>query len=246
MWFDTGMAARSTTLHVDGIDVTVVRKRIKHTYLSVSRVNGAVRVSAPLRADDRAVRELVASKLAWIRRKRHESEQRPRLPPPRFQSGESHPVWGRTLELVVREERGRPDVRRDGDGRLALRVPPEAPLEARSGLLDAWYRAELASRVPTLVAKWEPVVGETVAEWRIKKMKTRWGSCNHVARRIWLSLELAKKPPACLEYVLVHEMAHLIEPNHSKRFYAVMDRLMPDWKTHRDVLDGRNRSRRGC
>lgn len=184
------MAPRSTTLDVDGLRVTVERKRIKHLYVKVSREDGSVRISAPQRADDRVIRAAVAAKIGWIRKKRR--------------------VWA---------------------------ARPSSPTREHDKLSDDQYRAELATRVPELIARWEPVIGRRVAEWRIRKMKTRWGSCNPVARRIWLSLELAKKPPECLEYVVVHEMAHLIEANHSKRFYALMDRFMPDWRERKERLE---------
>jgi predicted metal-dependent hydrolase len=231
------MRSRSHSLHVQEIPVEVVRKRIKHVYVRVSRETGAVRVSAPARAADAVVRSVVESKLAWIREKRREAAARPPVPSLDFVSGEIHWVWGRPHQLDVIEASGRTGVRVDADDRIVLRAAPGASVAARRDLLDAWYRESMRVRIPELVARWEPAVGRSVAHWGVRKMKTRWGSCNPVTRRISLSLELAKRSPACLEYVVLHEMAHLIEANHGPRFYALMDRLMPAWRGHRDALN---------
>lgn len=231
------MSRRSPILDIDEFRVAVTRKRIKHLYVKVSRADGAVRVSAPLRADDRVVRDAVTAKLAWIRRKRQAFAARPTPAEPRFEDGECVPAWGVTRRLRVREAPGRHGVAADGCEDLVLHVRRGATVRQRGELVDAWYRTELEARIPLLVARWEPVLGRRVAEWRVRKMKTRWGSCNPAARRIWLGLELAKKPPECLEYVLVHEMAHLIEANHSERFYALMDRFLPDWRERKRLLE---------
>jgi hypothetical protein len=120
---------------------------------------------------------------------------------------------------------------------MDLRVRPGADREQREAVLQRWYRRRLREQLPALVAKWEPKVGQTIAGLRIQRMKTRWGSCNPDARRIWLNLELAKKPPSCLEYILVHEMVHFHERHHTERFCELMDALMPSWRTSRDELN---------
>lgn len=139
--------------------------------------------------------------------------------------------------LNVVEHDGPPAVLMPNNATLEIRVRPGAGRDKREAVLAAWYRRRLYAAIPPLIAKWEPEIGVTVAEYRIKKMKTRWGSCNIDARRIWLNLELAKKPPACLEYVLVHEMVHLLERRHNDRFRRLMDRFLPQWRLHRDELN---------
>lgn len=231
------MRSRSHTIDVQGIPVAVIRKRIEHVYVKVSRETGAVRVSAPSRADDRFVRSVVESKLAWIRKKRREAAARPPVQELRFVPGEIHWVWGRPHRLTVVDTCGGSGVEIEAEDRLVMHAARGATVEKRRALVDDWYRNSIRERIPDAIARWEPAVGRCVAEWGVRKMKTRWGSCNSRAGRIWLNLELAKRPPECLEYVVVHEMAHLIEANHGPRFYALMDRLMPEWRTHREALD---------
>ena len=215
----------------------VVRKDIKHLHVGVYPPSGRVRVAAPLRIDDAAVRLAVISRLGWIRRKQAEFEQQDRQSQREFVTGESHYVEGRRYRLDVIESDGPPTVRLLNNSTMALRVHPGADRDKREAVLHRWYRRQLRGRVPALLAKWEPEVGTRVAEVRIRKMKTRWGTCNSAARRIWLNLELVKKPASCLEYIMVHEMVHLIECHHNEQFRGLMDRLMPQWRLHRDELN---------
>ena len=224
-------------IDVGGTHVEVVRKDIKNLHIGVYPPSGRVRVAAPLRLDDDAVRLAVISRLGWIRRRQAEFERQERQSQRDFVTGESHYFEGRRYRLDVVEGRRRPGVRLVNNSRMALQVRPGADREEREAVLHRWYRRQLRGRLPPLLAKWEPEVGERVAEVRIRKMKTRWGTCTAVARRIWLNLELAKKPPSCLDYVLVHEMVHLIERTHNDRFRCLMDALMPQWRTHRDELN---------
>ena len=152
-------------------------------------------------------------------------------------TGESHYVQGRRYRLNVIEDDGGPSVRLRPNARLELRIRPGNGLKYRENLLNEWYRQLLRAQVAELVAKWEPIVGVKVAEWGIRRMKTRWGSCNARARRLWLNLELAKKPHACLELIVVHEMVHLLERHHNERFAEQMDRLLPQWRTTRNLLN---------
>ena len=215
----------------------VVRKDIKHLHVGVYPPSGRVRVAAPLRIDDAAVRLAVISRLGWIRRKQAEFEQQDRQSQREFVTGESHYVEGRRYRLDVIESDGPPTVRLLNNSTMTLRVHPGADRDKREAVLHRWYRRQLRGRVPALLAKWEPEVGARVAEVRIRKMKTRWGTCNSAARRIWLNLELVKKPASCLEYIMVHEMVHLIECHHNEQFRGLMDRLMPQWRLHRDELN---------
>ena len=225
------------SIEVRGTAVDVVRKNIKNLYIRVYPPNGRVRVAAPLRLDNDAVRMAVISRLGWIRRQRAKFQQQERQSRREFVTGESHFFEGGRYRLDVTERDGPPAVRLLNNSTLAMCVRPGADRNIREAVLDRWYRRHLRDRLPVLVAKWEPEMGVRVNEVRIRKMKTRWGTCNPVARRIWLNLELAKKPSSCLEYVVVHEMAHLIERRHNDRFWKLMDRFMPSWRYYRDELN---------
>lgn len=215
----------------------VVRKDIKNLHVGVYPPSGRVRVAAPLRLDDDAVRLAVISRLGWIRRRQAEFEQQDRQSQRELVTGESHYFLGRRYRLHLVEQDGPPFVRRVNNTTMELRVRPRTEPAKREAELHKWYRGRLRELLPPLLAKWERKVGVTVAEVRVKRMKTRWGSCNAVAERIWLNLELAKKPPACLEYILVHEMVHLIERHHTERFTQCMDRVMPQWRLRREELN---------
>ena len=228
---------RGCRIEVLGTSIEVVRKDIKNLHIGVYPPGGRVRVAAPLRLDDDALRTAVISRLGWVRRKQSEFERQDRQSKREFVSGESHYFAGRRYRLDVSEHDGRPTVRLLNNTRMALLVRPGADRDSREGLLHRWYRRRLRERLPALLAKWEPIVGVQVAEVRIRKMKTRWGTCNENASRIWLNLELVKKPASCLEYIMVHEMAHLIESGHNERFRGLMDRLMPQWRVNRDRLN---------
>ena len=223
--------------HISGIPVRVVRKHIKNLHIGVYPPNGSVRVAVPVRLDDVAIRLAVISKLGWIRRKREEFSRQDRQSPRQFITGESHYFEGKRYRLDVTERDSPPNVRLVGNSKIELSVRPGTDRNTREAIVHGWYRRKLRDRLPALVLKWEPLVGEHVAEVGIRKMKTRWGTCNRDARRVWLNLELAKKPTNCLEYILVHEMVHLIERGHNERFRCRMDRLMPMWRFHRDQLN---------
>lgn len=190
-----------------------------------------------MRLGEDAVRLAVISRLGWIRRKQAGFEQQARQSQREFVTGESHYVEGRRYRLDVIEHDGPPTVRLLINTKLALTVRPGAGRDKREAVLCQWYRHRLRSRLPALVAKWEPRVGTRGTEVRIKKMKTRWGSCNAADRRVWLNLELIKKPVACLEYILVHEMVHILERQHNARFRELMDKLIPTWRAARDELN---------
>ena len=224
-------------LSVQGISVEVIRKAIKNLHLGVYPPHGRVRVASPLHLDDEAVRLAIVSRLGWIRRKQAEFQQQERQSRREFVSGESHYFVGRRYRLDVTEQSGHPAVRLLNNKTMALRIPPEADRSAREAVLNRWYRRQLREQLPGLVATWETKVGVQVNEVRIKKMKTLWGSCNTDAKRIWLNLELAKKPVSCLTYILVHEMIHLIERRHNDRFYELMSQFMPQWRLYRDELN---------
>ena len=230
------MTTKRHQIEVSGIAVEVVRKDIKHLHLGVYPPEGRVRVAVPLRLDDEDVRLAVISRLGWIRGRQNGFEKQDRQSHREIITGESHYVEGRRYRLDVIEQDATPAVRVRNANTLELRVRPGTDRDKRETVLLRWYREQLAEQIPALIAKWEPVLGVTVADWRIKKMKTRWGTCNIEAGRIWLNLELAKKPPLCLEYIVVHEMVHLLERAHNDQFRAYMDRFLPQWRTCRDEL----------
>ncbi len=219
-----------------GIPVEVVRKNIKNLHLRVYPPRGRVRVTVPLHLDDEAVRLAIVSRLEWIRRKQKGFSQQGRRSPREMVTAESHYVQGRRYRLDVIEHHGPPLVNLLNGTAMELRVRPGTDRDKREAVLRGWYRERLREQIPELIAKWEPEIGVTVAEWRIKRMKTRWGTCNCGARRIWLNLQLAKKPASCLEFILVHEMTHLLERRHNDRFRAYMDQFMPQWHLHREEL----------
>ena len=220
-----------------GTPVEVVRKDIKNLHVGVYPPSGRVRVAAPLRLDDEAVRAAVASRLGWIRRQQDEFARQDRQSKREFVSGESHYFEGRRYRLDVAEFDGPPMVRILNNTTMMLSVRPGSDRDVREAVLDRWYRSQLRGRLPALVSKWEPKIGARASEVRIKKMKTLWGSCNKDARRIWLNLELAKKQASCLEYIVVHELVHLIERSHNNRFSDLMGSHMPQWRLHRDLLN---------
>lgn len=229
--------AQSYCLDIRGIPVEVVHKAIKNLHVGVYPPSGRVRVAAPLYLDDEAVRLALISRLGWIRRKQTEFERQERQSQREFVTGESHYFQGRRYRLRVIEYDGRPTVRLLNNTTMELRTRPGDNRDNRETVLYQWYRRQLRSQLPPLLTKWEQKVGVAVDDLRIRKMKTRWGSCNRDTRRIWLNLELAKKPVSCLEYIMVHELVHLKERTHSERFRTLMDQLLPQWRVHRDVLN---------
>ncbi len=229
--------SQSHPITVHGLVVEVVRKNIKHLHLAVYPPNGRVRVAAPLRVNDEAVRLAVISKLGWIKRQQAKFAGQERQSAREYVSGESHYFQGRRYRLNVIYQAGPPKVSIRNNTRLDLIVRPGSDTWPRERVLLAWYRQQLKALIPPLIVKWEAILGVTVAEWGVKQMKTRWGTCNIQARRIWLNLELIKKPELCLEYVVVHELVHLLERHHNDRFAALMDQAMPQWRLHREELN---------
>jgi predicted metal-dependent hydrolase len=230
------MSTVNPMLTVRGIKVDVVRKDIRNLHIGVYPPAGRVRVAAPVRLDDEQVRLAVIQRLSWIKRQRRQFQDASRQSQREMVSGESHYVWGNRLRLKVIERPGRPHVEVDGE-RLLLFVPEGSDREARTRVLQTWQRSELRREVPRLISQWEPMIGRNVSQWGIKRMKTKWGSCNRETGRLWFNLELAKKHPLSLEYVVVHEMAHLLERNHGEGFAKLMDSLMADWRSRRDALN---------
>ena len=222
-------------IQLESITIHVELKNIKNIHLRVYPPDGRVGISAPWRTDLGKIRSFASSKLGWIKNQQEKIRNYCQTAPSEYCTGEIHSCWGQKYRLQVIEGDGSPQATLAGDV-LELHVRPGTIAEKRREILDAWYRTELKKAIPPLIASWEKQLGVTVAEFGIKKMKTKWGTCNYGARRIWLNLELAKKPPSCLEYIVVHEMAHLLEPNHGKRFKALLDYHLPRWRLIKEEL----------
>lgn len=232
------MTTDAQELVVSGVPILVVRKDIKNLHLGVYPPDGRVRVAAPLTVSEAALRVAVIGKLRWIRLQQAAFRQQERESAREMVSGESHYFLGRRYRIDVAENpRVKAGAGLRGRTTLELSVRPGTTADGRSQVLQRWYRDRLRELVPPLIEKWEAALGVKVAEWGIKKMKTKWGSCNAEARRIWLNVELVKKPPECLEYVVAHEVAHLRVRHHDARFQALMDRHLPTWRAIRKTLN---------
>ena len=232
------MSTANDYLTVAGIGVDVVYKDIKNLHIGVYPPMGRVRVAAPERLDGEVIRLAVVQRLPWIKKQRDQLRRADRQSAREMVDGESHYAWGRRYRLRVVEDGARRKVTFKGGTRLELHVPAGAGLDARRRRLTAWYREELKARVPKIIEKWAPIVDVAAPTWGVKRMKTKWGTCNVEQRRIWVNLELVKKSPNCLEYIVVHEIVHLLERNHTDRFAELMDQFMPSWRTVRDELNG--------
>ncbi|BCL81428.1 metal-dependent hydrolase [Ktedonobacteria bacterium brp13] len=222
---------------VNGFVVDVVRKDIKNLHLAVYPPNGRVRVAAPLRVNDEAVRLFTISKLAWIKHQQARFAGQERQSAREFVSGESHYYQGHRYLLNVIYREGTPSVSLRNNKTMDLCVRPGSSTAVRERVLITWYRRQLKAEIVPLIDKWAALIGVTVADWGVKQMKTRWGTCNIKAGRIWLNLELIKKPVHCVEYIVVHELIHLLERHHNERFIAYMNSFMPLWQHYREELN---------
>ncbi len=218
------------------IAIDVVQKNIKNVHLSVYPPAGRVRISAPSRMKLDTIRVFAVSRLVWIRQQQKRIRSQEREPARQYLDRESHYLWGQRYLLKVIEVDQSPSIELK-HRRIELRVRPGTNAERKQALMESWYRDQLRQAVPALIEKWQPLLHVKVARFFVQRMKTRWGSCNPRARTIRLNTDLAKKPPECLEYIVLHEMAHLREPNHGARFVALMDHLMPHWPHSRAELN---------
>jgi predicted metal-dependent hydrolase len=230
------MNTDSAHLTVAGIGVDVVYKEIKNLHIGVYPPTGRVRVAAPEQFAEEQVRLAVVQRLPWIKRQRELLQSAQRQSLREMVTGESHFVWGTRYRLMIIERPGETQIEIDGN-RLKLGISGAASTERRREVLDRWYREELRNAIPVVLAKWEPRVTVTVPKWSIRRMKTKWGSCNRETGHILFNVELAKKHPESLEYLAVHEMTHLLERGHGERFTKLMDKVMPDWRARRDYLN---------
>ena len=224
------------TLHLGDITIAVTRKEIKNVHLTVHPPDGRVTLAAPTNTRLEVARAYAISKLVWIRDQQQKLAEQARETPRQFVERESHYVWGRRYLMTVDYQEVKPHVVLSNQ-HIHLVVRPGSSVEKRGEVLHGWHKALLHDVVPSLIRKWEVKLGVKVAGYFLQRMKTQWGSCNHAKGNIRLNTELVKKPKDLLEYVIVHEMAHLMEPTHSDRFIAILDKYYPSWREARAELN---------
>ncbi|HEX8173984.1 MAG TPA: SprT family zinc-dependent metalloprotease [Pyrinomonadaceae bacterium] len=224
-------------IKISDITIDVVRKDIKNLHLAVYPPSGRVRIATPLKIDDEGVRLFAISRLTWIKRQISKFEAQARQTKREYLAGESHYFEGNRylLNVIYQNTVQRVEIRNKKYIDLYVRL--NSTVEQRARVLNKWYRQRLKERIPTLIEKWQAIIEVQVDGWEVKQMKTKWGTCRREARRIWLNLELAKKPVHCLEYIIVHELVHLLERNHNDRFIALMDTFMPQWRFYQKELN---------
>lgn len=223
------------TLHISGIPIEVHKKKIKNMHLYVKPPNGSVTVSAPLRMGDEAIERFVRTKIDWIKKQVAKFDNQPRQSKREYVSGETIYVWGKQYYLQI-EYGSRNGMALSGD-RAVLTVRKESTVEQRGHFVREWYRGLLKAEIARMLPKWEKATGLKASGWQTKYMTTRWGTCNTRTGKIWLNLQLAKKTPECLEYVILHELIHLVEKRHNERFASLMDKYMPMWREIKAALN---------
>lgn len=224
-------------LQLGSIEVLIVRKPINNLHLSVLPPSGRVRVTAPENMKDDAIRTLIAARLPWIKKQQSKFTGQERQAKRDYVSGESHYFFGKRyrLELVYKDDT--PSVSIKGKSKIILQVRPKSSVAKRREVMTEWYREQLHPVATDLIGKWQCKIGVETNYWSIKQMRTRWGTCNHKRARVLLNLELAKKPIACVEYVVVHELLHLIEKKHSEKFAILMTKYVPKWRSLKEELN---------
>ncbi len=223
------------TVTLDAISITITKKRIKNLIVSIDR-DGAVKVSAPLRCSVEKIMTFLTGKQDWIKTHVDKAKQRPKVSPVAIQSGVLYQHLGNSYPFKVYEHLQKSSIHLD-DQHIICYVKPQATEEDKQQLLVQWQRMQMRALLPHLISKWEPVIGVKVKEWRTRAMTSRWGSCQTRTHRICLNLCLIQKPLLCLEYVLVHEMVHLLEASHNRRFHQLMSGFMPEWKHYKQLLN---------
>lgn len=227
------------SLHIAGVPIEVSRKAIKNMHLHVKAPDGGVTVSAPYAASDETIENFLHSRIGWVIKQIDKLRSLPRQAPRKYVSGETLYVWGRPFDLQVEHGARNALVLRGGSAVFTVREGISA--EQRQRFVREWYRAKLKAEIERLLPSWESITGLKAADWQTKYMTTRWGTCNTRTRKLWFNLQLAKKPPECLEYIILHELLHLRERLHNRRFYAMMDRYMPNWREIKAILNGSGR-----
>lgn len=233
------MKVLESNLLISGINIRVVRKNVKNINFSVRAIDGCVRVSVPRNLSNQELQDAISSKINWIRSKIQVFEARPKKLTHTYRSGDKINYLDREYTLKVIEHAGSPRIVEQESNILEMRVRDNTMATEKESLLYEWYRCKLKLKIPTLIKKWQSAIGVEATDWGIKKMKTRWGTCNPLKKRIWLNLELARHSEACLEYVVVHEMTHLLERNHNARFKRLLDEFIPGWREIENELNSR-------
>lgn len=223
-------------LTVSDIEMTAEKKQIKNMYIRVIPPDGKVRITAPLSATEDAIRMFAVSRIVWIKKQRQKFAEQPRQTERKYVTGECHYLWGRRYRLDVTYSI-RNDVSVSGQ-KIILQVRRDSTTQQRANVMDNWYREILKNAIPSIVEKCEKLVGVKASEWQVKNMRTKWGTCNVKAKRVWINLQLVKKTPESLEYVIIHELVHLLERSHNDIFRAYMDNFYPNWRTVKDNLNG--------
>lgn len=223
-------------IELGDISVDVLHKDIKNIHLSVNPPDGKVRISAPLRMELDTIRVFAISKLAWIKKEQKKMLEQERETPREYLERESHYLWGKRYLMKIVEKNKTPNVVLAHDA-MILTIRPGATEEKRQAVVDEWYRAQLREKAAPLITQWESYLEVKVNRLFVQRMKTRWGSCNPEKGYIRLNTHIAKKPSKCLEYLIVHEMLHMLEPTHNARFKILMERFMPQWEVHRHLLN---------
>jgi predicted metal-dependent hydrolase len=229
------MSINTEHITISNLTIDIIRKDIKNMHLAVYPPTGRIRLSVPNSTDSEMLRLFVISKLGWIKKQMKNFKNQPRESKRTFQNGESHYFMGRRYLLTLSIS-SKQRVTKNGN-KLILHVKENATTEEKAILIKEWYRKELKKIAPSLIEKWETIIGVKSNSWGVKVMKTKWGTCNVDEKRIWLNLELSKKPLNCIEYIIVHELVHLLERSHNDKFVAYIDRFMPKWRQFRDELN---------
>lgn len=223
-------------------ELELTRKRVKYLRIRVCPPDGQIKISAPYRMPLVTIENFVREKQGWIDKQQAKIRARKPKPAKTYEEGEVHYLWGNPYVLRIVETNAPASVQLRSET-MELAIRPDSSKEKREAALDAWYREQLKLKIPEFIQKYEPRMGVQVKEFNVKKMKTRWGSCNPRAQRIWLSLELTQKPVECLEYVVVHEMVHLLEASHNKRFWGLVEEFLPGWTTAKYSLNSESCSK---
>jgi len=231
------MSTNQGLLQVGGIEAVVLYKPVKNLHLNVLPPVGKVRVTAPQNMNDDAIRTFLATRISWIKKMQAKFKGQERQTPREYVSGETYYYFGKKFKLEVCEIEARPNVEIKGKTKIFLNIRPKTSVLKREEIIQNWYRDELRKFLGVAIDKWEKKIGIKTDSWGIRRMKTRWGTCNHKKKNIWLNLELVKKPESCIEYVVLHELLHFIEEKHSDKFTGLLNKYMPKWKSEKEELN---------
>lgn len=223
------MTVPSYQLLFENLQIKVLRKKVKHISLRIRPPEGRLEVTTPVYLSETDLQRLLVDKLPWIRRKQEQIQQNRQPTELEYLAGEKIAYLGQEYPLRITFQSGKAQLSLVNQEYWQLSCPQEFSRDSRAAVFESWYRQAFKQLLPALIEKWQLTIGQSASHWVIKKMKTRWGSCNPSTRRIALNLELVKYPLACIEYVVVHELVHLIEPSHNQRFKALMSQFMPQW-----------------